>query len=592
MPAMILPSAGLARRLLRVVLWLSLSWAATAGAQPVLQVELDAPAEVRPLLKRYLKVLQDEIARPADPLDRAALARRTAREATELLATEGYFAPRVTVEETESADRPWRIVIVPGARALISNVDIRFLGELAEPGDAERQAALRAAWLLAQGRPFRQADWDEAKRRLVEEVSAREYAAAYIADSRAEVDAEQARVRLQVTVDSGPRFVLGRLEVSGLKRLPPDLVKRYSGLKPGDPFDQDRLLALQSQLQNVPQFASVVVDIDRDPALAAEVPVRVQVSEAQSRHFAIGAGYSTNSGARGELSWRDLNLAERAWELASGLRLEQLRQSMYADVILPPAASGHRNSVGAALERSDIEGLALTTQAVGVARTHERADGTAQVATRVALRLQQERRAPEAAQATRRTALTLNGSWIRRAVDDVLDPRRGYVLQLEVGGGSRAALSDQNFLRLFGRYVRYQPLGVHDILVLRAEAGATLAPSRDGVPQDFLFRSGGTQSVRGYAWQSLGVREGDAVVGGRYLAVAGAEHVHWFDDRWGAAAFADWGDVAEAPGGLKIKAGYGFGARWRSPAGPLALDLAYGEAERRVRLHFGIAIAF
>jgi len=34
------------------------------------------------------------------------------------------------------------------------------------------------------------------------------------------------------------------------------------------------------------------------------------------------------------------------------------------------------------------------------------------------------------------------------------------------------------------------------------------------------------------------------------------------------------------------------GARWRSPAGPLAIDLAWGHQERSLRLHFGVAIAF
>ena len=61
---------------------------------------------------------------------------------------------------------------------------------------------------------------------------------------------------------------------------------------------------------------------------------------------------------------------------------------------------------------------------------------------------------------------------------------------------------------------------------------------------------------------------------------------------WGAAAFADAGDATDDRGGLDLKLGYGLGARWKSPAGPLALDLAYGQDERRLRLHFGIAIAF
>lgn len=593
MPVMHIFRAGRGRRFLFLLVACGvLGGGPSVWAQGALRVDLDAPEAVRPLLLRHLRVLRDDATLPEPGPDRVALARRTRKEVAELLATEGYFSPQVQLDR--GSDGLWRLVVAPGEPSRIEAVELTFEGDLArdEAGHAARREALRAAWALRRGDVFRQGQWDDAKRRLLEAVAERDYAAARIAASRATVDPDAHSVRLSVNVDSGPAFRLGRLEVSGLERLPPDLVARYSTLEAGQPFDQERLLALQNVLQNVPQFASVVVDIERDPALADAVPVRVQVAEARSRHLGFGLGYSTNNGARGEVSWRDLNLLDRAWELSSGLRIEQARQSLYADVFLPPALAGHRDSVGAAAERSDVEGLVVTTRAVGVARSHARVSGEGEISTRLALRLQQETDEPDGAERSERRALTLNWSWTRRRVDDVLDPRDGDVMQFEIGGGARAALSDEDFLRVFARYARYFPVRQRDVVIVRAEAGATITDSRDGVPQDFLFRTGGAQSVRGYAYQSLGVREGDAVVGGRYLAALSAEYVRWFLPQWGVAAFADWGDAADDREIFSLKAGYGLGARWRSPAGPLALDLAYGVEDRRVRLHFGIAIAF
>jgi translocation and assembly module TamA len=140
--------------------------------------------------------------------------------------------------------------------------------------------------------------------------------------------------------------------------------------------------------------------------------------------------------------------------------------------------------------------------------------------------------------------------------------------------------------------VRYQPVLGTDVFILRAEAGVTLADSREGIPQDFLFRTGGGQSVRGYDYQSLGVRQGSATVGGRYLGTVSAEYVRWFQPQWGAAVFVDAGDAADNREDFDLRLGYGLGARWRSPAGPLAIDLAWGHHERQLRLHFGVAIAF
>ena len=98
--------------------------------------------------------------------------------------------------------------------------------------------------------------------------------------------------------------------------------------------------------------------------------------------------------------------------------------------------------------------------------------------------------------------------------------------------------------------------------------------------------------MRGYAHQSLGVHEGSAVVGGRTLAGGSLEYTHWFSRDWGAALFADIGGAADNWGDLRLSAGYGAGARWRSPAGPLALDVAWGQDAEALRLHFSIAVAF
>jgi translocation and assembly module TamA len=561
----------------------------SAAAQQALDVELEAPEAVRGLLERHVRLLRrSDATMPEAAPDRSAMVRRARREVGDLLATEGYFTPTVRIDRSEAGR--WVIKVDPGPRTTIAEVTVDFDGEItraAEQGGDEYLARLRASWSLPPGAPFRQADWDAAKQQMLDSVSARRYAAARMVESRAEVDPERATARLRVRLDSGPAFYLGALEVSGLQELPADLVQRYSRLRVGEPYDREALLAFQTGLQNTPHFASVIVDVERDPALAASVPVRVQVSEARPRRLAFGAGVSSNTGLRAEASYREVNLLRRGWELSTGLRLEQRRQSAYADVFLPPSGN-HRDSVGALVDRSDLEGLLVNSQAVGVARNTVRGN----IETQLALRLQHEQLRPEGGESRSSNTLTANWTWVQRAVDDLLDPTRGYVLEFQVGGGAAVAIADRDFVRLYGRAVRYQPVGERDVLILRGEAGATLADSREGIPQDFLFRAGGAQSVRGYAYQSLGVREGDATVGGRYLGTLSAEYVHWFRPQWGAALFVDAGDAADTREDLDFRTGYGVGARWRSPAGPLAVDLAWGHDERRLRLHFGVAIAF
>jgi translocation and assembly module TamA len=129
-------------------------------------------------------------------------------------------------------------------------------------------------------------------------------------------------------------------------------------------------------------------------------------------------------------------------------------------------------------------------------------------------------------------------------------------------------------------------------VVGRAELGVVGASSREGIPSENLFRTGGANTIRGYELDSLGVARGDAIVGGRYLALVSVEYQHWITPTYAAAAFVDYGNAADSRSALKPVAGIGVGARVRTPIGPIKLDLAYGEAQSRLRVHFSIGHTF
>ncbi|MDR3213121.1 MAG: BamA/TamA family outer membrane protein [Azoarcus sp.] len=558
---------------------------ATAGDG--VTVELESPPEVRALLKQYVRLLRmDADSIPAAGPDRAALVRRTRREVADLLATEGYFASMIRIDRADAAK--WRLVVEPGARATIVAVDIRFQGEIGADGHEAYREKLRSEWTMPVDAPFRQADWESAKQALLYALRGERYAAAKFASTRADVDSDAARVRLDVVIDSGPTFYLGALDISGLHDLPPDFIARYNTLREGGAYKKQDLLAFQESLQTAPQLSVAVVSIDPDPQKAAAVPVRVAVTEAIPQRLGFGLGFSSNTGYRVETSYRHVNLFGRGWELASGLRLEQRRQSVYADFFLPPEQARRRDSAGVSFDRSDLEGLKISTGAVGVLRSIRHDDIETQLATRV----QREEIRPDDADKSSYNTLTMNWSWVQRAVDNVLDPRRGHVLEVQLGGGAGLSAQAHNFTRVYGRYQHYFTFGKRNVLTLRGEGGMTLAETRDGVPQDFLFRAGGTQSVRGYAYHSLGVTEGTATVGGRYLVTGSAELVRWIKPSTGLALFIDSGDAADSKDSFRAHTGYGFGGRWLSPAGPLAVDLAWARGERRPRLHFGVSVAF
>jgi translocation and assembly module TamA len=160
------------------------------------------------------------------------------------------------------------------------------------------------------------------------------------------------------------------------------------------------------------------------------------------------------------------------------------------------------------------------------------------------------------------------------------------------GGGGVPGVSTRTFGRVAGRFAWWLPFTGGNELNFRAEGGAVLAPSRTGIPSTLLFRTGGDTTVRGYAFESLGVQDGDAVVPGRYYAVLSLDAIHWVSPAWGLAAFIDAGNAVDSVSDARLALGYGVGARVRTPLGPFRLDLAYGQETHQVRVHFSVGLTF
>ena len=566
---------------------------ATAAAP---EVTWQVPQPLRRIFEENLKP-----PRPREGVRRAAALRPWERDVhrrvPEIAASEGYFSAKADIRYDDEAREHATVVVDLGPRTTVGSIDIAFTGDLSGEG-ADREARrkqLRDAWTLKEGEPFRSPDWETAKTRLEEALTDLDYAAGRLTASRAEVDVESGKAHLILTLDSGPAFTLGPVEIEGLARYPDAVVKRLVDIKPGERYSRPRLTELQHLIQNGWWFSAVVVDIDHDPMKPNLAPVKITVTERPQQEIGVALGYGTDEGARAEAAYRDRNLIARGFDLQSSIRASQKRQIGYADVYLPPGLwfSQRRgdipftDSVGVLAEHTDIEGL-RTSRFAAAGYRHFRLD---KYELRAGLSYQIERSFPEGGEAATKKALAPVVATTWRFVDNVFDPRRGGVLALQFAAGSKHVASGDDFFRAYAQYQHWIPVG-NDQVLLRGELGRTFASSRQFIPEDFLFRAGGARSNRGYAFESLGVQEGSAVVGGRFLATGTAEYVHWLNDRWGAAAFIDVGDAADSQKEWQALKSYGLGARFRTPAGPLAIDLAYAERDRKVRLAFSVTIAF
>ena len=563
--------------------------AAAPAQKPLYNVELDAPKDLQTLLTANLDLLRwrDFPGLPRDQIER--LAEEAPAQAQRLLAAEGYFSPqiRVRIDCPDAAPITVVLSVTPGEPTLVQTVDLQVAGPDGKP-DAALSERLSRTWALKPGAVFRDAEWEAAKSKALSALLAGRWPAARLVDSRAAIDPATRQARLELRLDTGAPYVFGGLKITGLQRYPASIAERLAPMRPGQPYSQSALLDYQAALQNSPYFRDALVDADLRQAQGDVVPVDVQVSENRAQKLSFGVGVSSDTGQRVQADWRDLDFLDRAWRLSSSIKLQTREQSGSLRLAFPRTALGYEDSLSLSQDRTDISGLTTRNSSIGAQRARTRRN----IDTALAVQYQAESLQPLGAASSALHALSLNYSWTRRDINSVLYPSRGTLINLQLGGASKALLSSANFIRLYARGLGYVPLDRSNQLIFRAEAGAVLANGASGVPQNFLFRAGGANSVRGYAYQSLGLIQGDAIVGGRYLFTASAEFDHWFTRQWGGAVFYDAGNAADTWGALKPVRGYGAGVRWRSPVGLVSIDLAYGQAVHAYRLNFNAGLSF
>ncbi|MGH8854090.1 MAG: autotransporter assembly complex protein TamA [Telluria sp.] len=579
------------------------------------QVRIDAPGQLDDLLEENLDLMRWRGNARVDMEQLQRLVKEAPEQAKTLIATEGYYSPKVSAGLDTSGGRPVaRLIVDPGQPVLVGDIDLVLQGFVSfEKGGTPFDAgALRSRWQLPVGARFRQADWEAAKRELLREVTKTRFPRARLVETSATVDPDALRALLHVVIDSGPEMRFGALRIRGLTRYPREVITNLNKINPGDLYSEAALQAFQSRLQDTGYFSSVEVSADLRAVLNAELqelkegdddpdakpatpepptgptvlPVLVRVTENKQKNVEVGLGFSTDTGVRAQVSYDDLNVFGK--RMKNDLLYEQKRQTARTDFYWPTTAKGYNDSVGAGIERNDVRGE-ITTLATVAAR---RAWGTPLLERSLTVEALVERREVPPKPSTNTRSLPLTYSITKRRLDSLIQPTNGYVLQGQLGGALLPILTDEKFLRLYLRGLYMKPLGDSGTLVLRGEFGAVAAKDKIGVPGTFLFRAGGDQSVRGYGYRELGVRENGAIVGGKYMATASAEYQYWFRPPWGVAVFYDAGNAGDKVGDLHPKSGFGVGARWRSPVGPINVDVAYGHAVKKARLHFSLGFTF
>ncbi len=572
-------------------------------------LRITAPDDVKQLLERHLELQRyreltdlsdDELTRL---LDMARV------DAQRLVATLGYFSPVIDIQRVSSANntslQQVLIHVTPGEPVQVSQVSVLFVGPVAKDPEAwSQRQQIQDSWSLPAGNRFTQARWDDAKQQALRQLTSQRYPTGHVSASLADIDPVARTARLEVTLNSGPAYQLGALSISGLNRFNAELVHGLMHLPTGADYDLTELVAAQQRLTSSGYFDSAFVSLDTqaDPQSAQ---VLVKLREARMQKITLGVGASTDGGARLSAEHLHHQIPGLGWRALSKLSVDRETQSISTELTAPPNGDGWRWNTSLQLQNQASGTLELGSQRWrgGRSQNTERIDRS--------YYLQYDRSDTAASDTTVvdiAESISANVAFTLRHFDALPFPSDGWALGLELGGGTTLGSSQVPYGRVLARWQSFWPLGKRftdgppDLragrLALRAQAGAVLAKDGVSLPATQLFLTGGDSSVRGYALRAIGLQLADGQVSaGRYLAVGSVEwqrpiSVKGLLTEWEGTLFVDAGAVADKPADFQPQVGVGAGVRWKSPVGPLQIDLAYGVAVQKFRLHLNVGFAF
>jgi translocation and assembly module TamA len=560
-------------------------FSAKLWAQPVIQVEIEGIDKVLETnVRLFLSIEQQKNHALMSEGRMRRLHQKATREITAALQPYGFYQAEITRSLTELETGAWqaRYVIDTGPGLPIAEFNLNIVGTMKD--EPLLQTVLKEHALVP-GDTFVHPSYENLKSGLSGLASERGYVEAKFTRTRVEIDLNLYQARVYLDFESGPRYSFGEVTLDQ-DVLDPEFLNRYILFQKGDPYSLEQVIRLQHALNDSNYFQVVEVVPGIPLADSREIPLRISLSRRKRHRYDFGVGYGSDTGARAKFGWRMPRVNRRGHRIDSEIIVSEIGYDVSANYRVPvfnPRTDQLVYSISEEREETDTNDSTLRSLAVSFNHNREK--------WREVLTLSYEEEEFEVADDSGDSTLLIPGiSWTRTWGGDFINVLDGLRFDFGVRGASEGFVSDTDFTQLLGGIKFITSIDARNRFIVRGTLGTTNTNNFEQLPSSIRFFAGGSHSVRGYKYESLGpTDENGDVVGGEHLMTGSIEFEHYFNDRWGAAVFIDAGNALESFGD-DLEQGAGFGLRWKSPVGAVRIDLANAIStdDKDWRLHVNI----
>jgi len=458
---------------------------------------------------------------------------------------------------------------------------------------------------LQPGQPAMSAQILAAQSQLLGALRSDGYPLAKVPVPAAVLHPDQNQLDVEFQPDTGPRADIGPISFSGLKDMNEAFIRHRLLIHQGEPFNPATIEKARQDLSSIGVFS--VVRAEPASALDAngQLPIDFDLTERPLHAVDVSAAYSTDLGVNFSTTWHDRNLLGNAEQLnltASAL--------LGGDAVTKPGYS-----IGGQFVKPDFlaRDQSLEIDLNAVKQSLQAYDQTALLekialnrkltphwTTSVGLSGEQESIIQEG-ETRHYNLVSIPTSLKYDSTTSLLDPTDGVRAMLLVTPTESIGQPSATFVigQLSGStYLDIMNDG-RSVVALRGLVGQASGVGVFGLPPDQRFYAGGSATVRGYRYQTLGPQFADQKpTGGNAISTGSVEVRQHILSSYGIVGFVDVGQVSSngAPFSSNWHAGAGIGARYYTPIGPIRLDVAVPLEKLpggdKFELYIGIGQAF
>jgi translocation and assembly module TamA len=476
---------------------------------------------------------------------------------------------------------------------------------------------------LESGAPAIAADVLAAGDRLLNALEDQGYAFAKVDTPIAYEDPPNRALDVTFHVNTGTRVQLGEIRIRGLKDMDEGFVRKRLLVHTGDQYSASRVEAARKDLLTLGVFSSVSVRVGTKADSEGRVPITFNARERKQHAVSLSAAYSSDLGGSTGVTWTkrnvsgkadSLTLSVSALNLGGGTAGNGVGYDVNGKYLIPDWIERNQSlqaSAGAIKQFLDAYDQSAFTLGMIVNRKlssiwsvsaglnlekekitqHECAKGQNCVPDETGTCVSETGAPPEATPCNQEFSYTLlmlpiSVLYNTTGLDSPLqDATHGMRVSLSItptfsfGRPSTQFFVNQATASL---YLDMNDIGLNknpgrSVLALRALAGLAAGASQFSLPPDQRFYAGGSGTIRGYRYQSVGTLFPNGnPVGGTAINAGTIEFRQRIGTNFGTAFFVDGGNVSKnlSPFNGELRFGAGLGVRYYTPIGPIRVDVA------------------